>query len=1070
MEQFNSDFKFTTNEIEILKFWQENKIYDKIVEKNKNGDYFRFIDGPPFPSSDTLHMGHVHISMMKSTILNYKNMHQFNVLNKIGYDTHGLPIEMIVNKLLHVKTNQEIINYGIGNYNNKCEEVINKFAGSWEPIFNRIGRFIDFNNQYKTMDFSYMESVWWVFKQLWDKGLIYRSYKIMPYSTECGTSLSISEATGDDVYKNISTTSIYVKFRSKESDTYYIVWTTTPWTLPTNLALAVNSKIEYVKIKDNKSGEQYILSKNALPKLYPKNIGFQILEQFTGACLENMEYLPIFNYYHQRTFKIFMADFVEDSTGTGIVHQSPAFGQDDFNLCIEKNIININEIGQFCPIDENGRFTGKIKEYYRMHIFEASKEIIENLKKNNILFKKENIVHKYPHCWRTDTPLIYKAVSSFFVNVTSLREQLLETNKKINWVPKHIGSNKFENWLKNSKDWGISRSRFFGTPIPVWVSDDGEETVCVGSIDELVELANLKERPTNIHLQYMKNITIPSKKGKGDLKLVTDIFDCWFESGCAPYGQIHYPFENKDYFNDQEYLCDFILESDEQFKGWFYTLHVLSTALFNKPAYKNVVCSGLILADDGKKFSKRLGNFTHPITICNNFGADPLRMYLIGSPAAHAETFKFDLSTEISAKYFQWFNSVKFLIEHLIKFEKDGHYLDIKKYMESDNVMDRWILSKVRSIINNINEAMHNYTIYKVKPEIMNFIENLTNWYLKFNRNRFRGRFSVLEDQSKALSTLYHVLFTFSIIMAPFAPFLAETLYHKLKKYIPQTEQKESVHLTNYPKIDDFIYSPEIERRMNNLQKVAYLVRGLRTKSSTSKSNKMPLKNVTIVSENNIVLEDLQILERYMREEINTIDIVYKTSYGSVTYTLEPNHKELGQKFKKSAMEIKKRLKEFSQEEIKKYITAKQPLSINFDSKTFLLDETMITVSKRCNLDLAENQVHAIDSDVMVIIDLTQDTNVIQLYIMRLLIVNIQKMRKETSLRPWDKINIYYQTKSDIVKNVIKQYYQTIHQELTYDIIEQNSPIDKEIIISKPVEIYHENITITITKSLNEHY
>lgn len=1067
MEQFDHNFKFTDNELEILRFWQENNIYNKIVEKNKNGEDFRFIDGPPFPSSDTLHMGHVHISMMKSTILNYKNMHQFNVLNKIGYDTHGLPIEMIVNKLLNFKTNQEIVNFGIGNYNNKCEEIINQFAGSWEPIFNRIGRFLNFNNQYKTMDLDYMESVWWVFKQLWNKGLIYRSYRIMPYSTECGTSLSISEASGDDVYKNISTTSIYVKFKSKESDVYYLVWTTTPWTLPTNLALAVNPEIEYVKIQDHKTEEHYILSKNALLKLYPKNTGFQILEQFMGTCLENIEYLPIFDYYNQRTFKIILAGFVEDGTGTGIVHQSPAFGQEDFNLCIEKNVVNITEIGQYCPIDENGRFTEKIKEYHRMHVFEASKMIIEDLKKKNILFKKENIVHKYPHCWRTDTPLIYKAVSSFFVNVTSLRGQLLETNKKINWVPKHIGANKFENWLKNSKDWGISRSRFFGTPIPVWVSDDGEEMVCVGSIDELVELANLKERPTNIHLQYMKEITIPSKKGKGDLKLVMDIFDCWFESGCAPYGQIHYPFENQDYFNDQEYLCDFILESDEQFKGWFYTLHVLSTALFNKPAYKNVVCSGLILAEDGKKFSKRLGNFTHPITICNDFGADSLRMYLIGSPAAHAETFKFDSSAEVSGKYFQWFNSVKFLIEHLIKFEKDGHQLDIKKYMEENNVMDSWILSKVRSIIHNISDAMNNYTVYKVKPEIMDFIENLTNWYLKFNRNRFRGRFTTLDDQNKALNTLYHVLLTFSIIMAPFAPFLAETLYQKLKKYIPLIEQKESVHLNNYPKMDDFRYSPEIERRMNNLQKVAYMVRNLRTKSSNSKSNKMPLKKVIIVSENNIVLEDLQILERYMREEINTIDIEYKTSFGSVNYVLEPNHKELGQKFKKNATEIKKMLKALSQEEIKKYIINKESFSINLNNQTFLLDETMVKISKTYDLDLADNQVYAVDSDVMVIVDMTQDINVVQLHIMRLLIVNIQQMRKETSLRPWDKINIYYQTESETIKNVINKYYQTICQELTYNVIEQNGHIDEEIIISKSVQIHDANIMITITKKLN---
>lgn len=1063
LKQLAPTFSFAQNEIEILKFWKILDLYSKkIVEKNKSYPIYNFQDGPPFVSSANLHFGHIHISIMKSFLVNYLNMKGYNVLNKSGKDCHGLPIETIVSGNLGLKTNEEIKNYGLLNYNNECHKTINEYAESWNPIFDRIGRFLDYKNEYYTMDLNYMESTWWAWKSLYNKGLIYQGYKIMPYSTACGTSLSVSEASGDDVFKEVTDMSIYVKFELKEQkNTYLVVWTTTPWTLPSNLSLAINTNIEYVKVLDNNTKEYYILAKNCLKNLYKVNNKkiqqqYEIIETFLGEVLENKIYIPLFEYFSlDREFKIITANFVKEESGTGIVHLAPAFGNDDFDACILKNIVTVENVGDFCPIDDNGFFTNNVSNFKGMHVFETNKPIIEILEKSNKLIKKEPYKHQYPFCWRTDTPLIYKVVSSYFIKVTDVKDKMVELNEKVNWIPNTIGSGRFKQWLQGAKDWGVSRSRFFGTPIPMWISDDGKETICVGSIDELVELANLTVRPTNLHPEYINDILIPSKEGRGMLKRNLGIMDCWFESGCAPFAQLHYPFENTNFFDNREFLTDFICEGLDQTRGWFYTLMVLSTSLFNKPAFKNAICSGLILAEDGKKFSKRLGNFVSPINICNEFGADALRLYLSGSPAAYGEPFQFVEKSikEINAKLFQLFNSYKFLIENIIKYDTDGNNLDIN--VKSDNIMDVWIITRLSSVIINIENCMEKYEFYKVKREILDFIEDLTNWYIKINRNRIKGKNCNIEDQQNSIVTLYNVILTFSKTIAPFMPFLAETMYQELSKLLPTNQQNESVHLCEYPDMSIIEYDPNVTRQMKILQDVCRMVRSLRDKTKHATSIKVPLKSVTVINETNEVLNDLQLLENYLKEEINTLNVIYENDHGQIVYSLEPKNKELGLAFKTEAKLIKSKLSSLTQEDIMKYIDTNK-IVLNINNKEVILDDQYFVLVKERNLLLGSNEITTTNNKTTIIINHEYNDEIIKLHTKRLIIVGIQQIRKKTNLKPWDKVKFFYKS-NQFIEGIFEEYNEEIKLELNYPakhmenfhgyiIVKSNFEINGEII------------------------
>lgn len=1050
LKQYQHDFSFSSNELEILQFWDRINLYKQIMDKNKFKKTFHFMDGPPFVSSDNLHHGHLLVGYGKSSINNFYQMNGYNVLNKIGYDVHGLPIEMQINKMLGINTRVGVTDYGISNYNKKCREVIDSFSGAWTPIFNRMGRWADFSNEYKTMYPEYMESVWWVFKQLYDKNLIYQGYKIMPYSTGCCTPLSNFEANGLDSYKEIDDPSAYVKFKIKNDEAFIIAWTTTPWTLSSNLALCVNPEIDYVKIIDNTTNEFYIVAKDCLDNLYKvskktkieTDKPYKIVETFKGLTLVNIEYEPVFDYFAKdRKFIILGDSFVqvgEKGSGSGVVHMAPAFGEDDFHVCIKNNIVSINEIGNYCPVDDSGRYTSVIYDMKGIYVRDANDNICRTLKSKNLLFKKEMYKHSYPFCWRTDTPLIYKAVSSIFVAVTKIKDDLIKNNAKVNWVPSHVGSNRFHQWLENTRDWGVSRSRFFGTPIPMWISDDGLEVVCIGSIDELVQLANLDYRPTDLHRENIDHIKIPSKRGPefGYLKRIDDVLDCWFESGCVPFAQVHYPFENRYIFDDKDYLADYILEGIDQTRGWFYTLMVISTAILNKPAFKNVICSGLILAQDGKKFSKRLNNFVSPQKIFDIYGSDAFRLYLISSPAIKAESFRFndDDISKIVKKNIQLLNGHKFFIEHCLKFIKDGYELDINSWKQSENIMDKWIVARTGTLLENINREIKNYSLNKIWVEIHDFIEDLTNWYIKFNRNRLKGKNCDKSEQNTALSTLYFVLINSCKIFAPFMPFFSETLFKNI--YVLESNDPNiSVHLMNYPNKDDFIKYDEIETQMKNLQLVSGIVRQLRSKTKDCQSAKIPIKKIYIGNKNMEFINNIKRLETYLIEEINCLQVEYIDVDNYINYKIEPDYKIIGQKYKEKASKIYKQLNKVSTDQINDFIINKI-IKIELDN-IILTDEDInikITVDNNKLKHLSDNIIADIENNTFIAIDSTQDYYTQSVYISRLFITGIQQSIKKSFIRPWHKIKIYYYTDSDFITECITKYKDQIIKDLMRDI------------------------------------
>lgn len=1114
--QFAPNFKLSHNELEIIRFWKEHEIYKILTEKLKDAPPFIFMDGPPFVSSDCLHNGHILISMIKSTILNFMQMHGYNVSNKNGKDCHGLPIEMLVNKLLDVHTKEQVEGLGIHTYNAKCKEIIHSYSGSWNGFFERVGRFMDFNNEYKTMDVSFMLRVWEVFGELWKKALIYRGYQIMPFSTHCCTPLSNFEA-GQN-YKIVKDTSVYVKLPLvDEPNVSLIAWTTTPWTLPSNVALCVNPNLNYVRVMDNKTHNVYIVEETKINSIFdtPKKkttgssssassssssspeIPYVIQSNFKGDTLYGLSYIPPFDYfkemstYNPKFFTVITDDFVTADSGTGVVHIAPAFGEDDFNVSLKHNIIALKDVGSVCPVDDNGRYTEQIYDREGVYVIDANKDIIKSLKEKGLLIKTLLYEHSYPFCWRTETPLIYKAVSSFFVAVTKIKDRMVELNREIHWVPSHTGSGRFHNWLSTTKDWGISRYRYFGTPIPVWVSDDGEEMVCVTSLEQLADLANLspEEIPTDIHPEFINHITIPSQQGKGVLRRVQDLCDCWFESGSVPYAQ------NTDV--EAEYtppsscsaLSDFVCEGLDQTRGWFYTLLVLSTALFDKPPFKNVICAGLVLDENGNKISKKLGNFVDPRVLLERYGADALRLYLISSPASHGEPFKFKDSeiSMIEGKLFQLFNGVKFFLEHYIKFTKDNNLsLDTNIYKHSSNVMDRWILSRTTNVITNIENMMSNYNLHKVTLEIFNFVEDLINWYIKFNRNRIKGKKCSLEDQMCALSTLYTTFMITSQMLAPFIPFLSETIFQKLKVLSHDLLERDalSVHHMRYPKrVEEFV-DDVVERRMLRLQMISTMVRNMRANTSI----KIPIKSVTIhCSDDPSFIDDIKQMERYLNEEINALEIIYSDAEFIVNYRIVPNYRVLGPKLKDRCKVITDEIMKIHNSVLATFANGEiGTLTVDYvhdgNLCSYSLLENEFSLSKTHSIELQEHEIMQAKDNIVVIINTVIDPKVRELHMKRLYVVAVQSMRKKTLLRPWNKIGIYYDVldnpdtdpkmKSELV-NMLTAYKDTLTEDLEYP----SSPIsecleDDPLIITEMIhDIYGCKLLIRITdydKCLNK--
>ncbi|KKK24643.1 hypothetical protein AOCH_001747 [Aspergillus ochraceoroseus] len=854
----------------------------------------------------------------------------------------------------------------------------------------------------------------------------------MPYSTALNTPLSNFEAQQN--YKDVQDPAVVVTFPLVDDpETCLLAWTTTPWTLPSNVALAVNPGYEYIKIHDEASGKHYILLETLLRTLYkdPKKAKFKIVDRFKGSQMKDWKYQPLFNYFYD-TFKdhgyrVLNAEYVTAEDGTGIVHQAPAFGEDDYKTAVDGGVIDENRQPPN-PVDEMGCFTSEVLDFHGQHVKTADKAIIKYLKANGRLIVDSQITHSYPFCWRSDTPLIYRAVPSWFVKIGPIIPQMLQGIEESHWVPSFVKDRRFASWIQNARDWNISRNRFWGTPLPLWVSDDFSEVVAVGSVQELKELSGYEGELTDLHRDKVDHITIPSKKGNGVLRRVSEVFDCWFESGSMPYASQHYPFENKDQF-EKSFPGDFIAEGLDQTRGWFYTLTVLGTHLFGKLPFKNCVVNGIVLAEDGKKMSKRLKNYPDPSLVMDRYGSDALRLYLINSPVVRAEPLRFKESgvKEIVAKVLlPLWNSYKFFEGQAALFKKttDVDYMwDPKAEATNTNVMDRWILASCQSLLKFVNEEMAAYRLYTVVPRLLELIDNTTNWYIRFNRKRLKGENGV-DDTLHALNTLFEVIYTLVRGLAPFTPFLTDNIYQRLLPHIPEalrSEDSRSVHFLPFPEVREELFDEIVERRVARMQKVIEMARISRERRSLGL--KTPLKTLVVIHQDQQFLDDVKSLETYILEEINVQELVLSSDEAkyNVQYSVTADWPTLGKKLKKEVQKVKKALPSLSSDDVKKFVTDKKILVDGIE-----LVEGDLVVKRGLKQDSSSEAMEPnADADVLTILDVHLYPELAHQGLGREIINRLQRLRKKAGLVPTDDVKMQYVVLSDPDNVGIREAFET---------------------------------------------
>lgn len=1007
----SDNFSFVEAEKSVLKFWQEKQIFKKSLEKTKGGKNYIFYDGPPF-ATGLPHHGHLVASTLKDIVPRYFTMKGYYVDRRFGWDCHGLPIEQEIDKKFNMSASDFVAQHGVKKYNDECRGIVTRYVAEWEKTIGRLGRWVDFKNDYKTMDLSFMESTWWVFKSIWDKGLIYQGNKIVPYSPALQTALSNFEAGSN--YQDIQDPAVTVLFRTKkDANTYFAAWTTTPWTLPSNLSLCMHPEIEYVKVKDLDKNIYIIMAKARL-EAYKKNFKYEEVETYTGAQLKGMQYEPLFPYYSDLASKgyfIVMNDeYVTTTDGTGIVHQAPGFGEEDNRVMKAAGLTEV-----VVPLDISARFTSEIKDFAGMPIKEADKDIIKNLKDRGQLFHQSTIVHSYPMCPRTDTPLIYRAMPQWYLAVEQIKDKMIKANSEITWVPENIKEGRFGKWLENARDWAISRTRVWGTPLPIWINDKNGKALCMGSIEELKKYTGVEVK--DLHREHVDDLTFTLNGEEGTYRRIPEVLDCWFESGSMPYSQLHYPFENKDVFKDG-FPAEFIAEGLDQTRGWFYTLTVLSAALFDKPAFKNVIVNGLVLAKDGKKMSKRLKNYTPSEEIMESFGADALRLFLINSGLVKAEELRFTddgVKDMVRRALLPWYNSFKFFITyagvdnwkidnklaHEISVGADGSVAF--KDMASENILDKWVLSKLQTLVKNVNHEMMNYRLYNVVPELFNFIEDLTNWYIRLNRRRFWEE-GMSEDKIAAYSTLYITLESLSRLMAPFAPFLSEHIYQELKKFGGKVE--ESVHLTHYPETKMGMINNTLELAVDRMQQVILLGRQKRVTEGVKV--KTPLKTLKVIHQDREMLQEMSKLEEYIKTELNIKSIEYLYSEAEfVVLSAKANLPVLGKKLGKEMGAFRPLIETLSSHEVQKI---EQGGKVTIKGVDFDASEILVFRTPKSGTQAVTNRFITID------LNCTLDQDLIDEGLAREMVNRIQKTRKDSNLNVADRIEITLNTSGTLAK------------------------------------------------------
>ncbi len=989
--QLNSKISFPEMEKEMIAYWEEQKIFQKSIEIRKEAEEFVFYDGPPF-ANGLPHYGHIMISYVKDTIARFQTMNGKRVERRLGWDCHGLPAEMAAEKELNVSGHKAIEEYGIQKFNDFCRTNVLKYSTIWTDMFKRIGRWVDFDNDYKTMDLSFMESIIYNFKQLYDKGLVYEDYRVQPYSWCAQTPVSNFEVNLG--YKDKTDTAITVLFKL-ENGMNVLVWTTTPWTLPSNLMLAVGADIDYAIMQEG--DQKYILAEALLSRYKQQLQHAEQVGKMKGSELVGLSYEPMFPYFkslkESGCFKVLSGEFVSVEDGTGVVHIAPGFGQDDFDVCRALN----PEFPVVCPVDEAGCFTSEVPDYQGQQVFDTNEAIMTWLKENRLLVKKEQITHSYPYCWRTDTPLIYKAMSGWFVKVSDFRDEMVALNEQITWTPDHLKQGRFGKWLEGARDWSISRNRFWGTPIPVWKSDNPEfpRIDVFGSIAEIKEKTGIEvsdlHRPIIDDVVY-KNPDDPS--GKTMMRRVTDVFDCWFESGSMPEGQLHYPFENKARF-ENHFPADFIVEAIDQTRGWFYTLHVLGTALHHKPAYKNCLCTGLIMAEGGVKLSKKLKNYPDPYIVLDSMGADALRWFLISSPVIKGGNVMIDqegkeVSKAARKALMPLWNAFYFFCLYA-----NAEGIKATKTVGSKDVLDKYILSKLKVLTEDVKTAMQAYDINQACALCSEFLDILNNWYIRRSRTRFWDGTDL-----EAFNVLYTVLITVAKVMAPLMPMLSEYVYRSLTG-------KESVHLRTYPDVSALTLDTELMEKMDMVRAISSTAKAIREEHRLR--NRLPLRSMTLAGAS---VEKLYEFAEVLKEEVNVKEILFKTDIKEVAntflYLKTPLiGKRLG-RFMKDIMAESKGTNWHKNED--------GTLSIAGQILTADEFELRLVLKEGLQGQALPDNTAVVQLDVEIVPELEKEG------IARDFVRMIQSLRKEKGFDVSDRIMLSYETASALVKEAIVEH------------------------------------------------
>ncbi len=993
----DTTLNFVDREKEVLEFWKENRIFEKSVEKNVGKPEFSFFDGPPTANGKP-HIGHILTRVMKDIIPRYKTMKGYHVLRKAGWDTHGLPVELEVEKLLGIDGKQEIEKYGIEPFIKKCKESVWKYTDEWHKMSDRIGYWADMEHPYITYDDNYIESVWWALSEMHKKGLIYKGYKIVPYCPRCGTALSSHEVAQG--YKDVEETSVFVKFKVKgEKDTYFVAWTTTPWTLPSNVALCMNGKEDYAKIKVN--GEYFILADALVNSLFEEGC-YEKVDVKKGSEYEYVEYEPLFTYEtgaKEKAHYITNDGYVTLTDGTGIVHIAPAFGEDDSKVGKRYGLPFVQ------MVDDRGRFRDAVTDFAGQFCKDADKHIIEKLKAEGKLFKAMKFTHSYPFCWRCDTPLLYYARSSWFVKMTAVKENLLASNNSVNWMPETIKTGRMGNFLENVIDWGISRERYWGTPLPIWTCEKCGKIHVVGSKEELKKLGHL-DHDIELHRPYIDEVKWECECG-GEMVRTPEVLDCWFDSGSMPFAQWHYPFENKEIF-DEVFPANFISEAIDQTRGWFYTLLAVNTVLFGKAPFKNCIVLGHVNDKDGIKMSKHKGNVVDPWTVLDKQGADATRWYFYTASAPWLPSrFSADNVSEAQRKFMgTLWNTYAFFVLYadIDKYDPTKYQLDKQQL----NVMDRWILSSLNTLIKTVDEGLNEYKITETSRAIQDFVDNLSNWYVRRSRERFWGS-EMTKSKAAAYTTLYTVLVTLSKLLAPYTPFLAENMYQNLVRTFDKNAP-ESVHLCDFPTADEKYIDKFLEEGMQDVLSVVVLGRAARNKANIK--NRQPLSRLMYNGKRELSKE----LRDVVKDELNVKNVELTGGDGDyVTYELKPQLKTLGPKYGALLGKIRGILQEKAME-IVNVIKNGGPFMALIDGKKVELAEEDLLISAKNKEGFSSES----DGETTVVLDTALSDDLILEGIERELVSKIQNLRKEAGFEVTDHIVIGYRAEG-LAKQVLER-------------------------------------------------